>query len=151
MLRRNRITPLQAVLRGLLSGAAGIAAMDTLEYYRYRREGGTSRLLEYEFGGESAWDKVSAPGKVGKRIVEGMTRRELPASTPARRTTSCIGATACYGAAFMGSLPARYTGRARCSVSPSRSWSGLPATCSFRPPGSTDRYGTTTLKPCSRT
>lgn len=78
MARRPRMTPAGAIVRGVIAGALGTAAMDLFWYYRYRRGGGSGTPLQYEFGGKSDWDDVSAPGKIGKRVIEGLTRRELP-------------------------------------------------------------------------
>jgi hypothetical protein len=36
----SRMTPIGAVVRGLLAGAAGTAIMDAVWYARYRRDGG---------------------------------------------------------------------------------------------------------------
>lgn len=67
------------VVWGLLAGAAGTAAMDTLLYFRYRRAGGSEGPLEWEFSsGVDSWDDVSAPGLVGKRVLKGILRREAP-------------------------------------------------------------------------
>ncbi|MGH2706500.1 MAG: hypothetical protein ACRDJ4_15860 [Actinomycetota bacterium] len=67
-----------AVLRGLLAGAAGTAAMDLLWFARYRRDGGESGLLDWEFTvGVDDWEKAPVPAKVGKRIAESLLRREL--------------------------------------------------------------------------
>lgn len=80
MMSRPRPTPLAAVMSGLLSGAAGIVAMDAVWYLRYRRGGGTDKPLQWEFStGAQDWDAVSAPGQVGRRIAEGFLQAELPA------------------------------------------------------------------------
>jgi hypothetical protein len=73
------VTPIGAILRGIVAGAAGVVAMDVFWYVRYRRGGGRSGPLGYEFGAEKDWTKVSAPGKLGKRLIEGFTQDELPA------------------------------------------------------------------------
>lgn len=75
--RHRTVTPLGAALRGMIAGAAGTAAMDTYWYLRYRAGGGDSGPLTWEFSAEEDWDKVSAPGQVGRRIVEGFTQRPL--------------------------------------------------------------------------
>ncbi|HUZ69182.1 MAG TPA: hypothetical protein VMU65_05670 [Candidatus Saccharimonadales bacterium] len=73
----RRPTPVSAVVRGLVAAAVGTAAMDLYWYFRYRASGGTSGPLQWEFGGEPDWEKVSAPAKVGKRLFEGFTQRSL--------------------------------------------------------------------------
>jgi len=65
-------------MRGVLAGAVGTTAMDTLWFYRYKRGGGESGPLEWEFSvGLDNWDNASAPGKLGKRLFEAVVQREL--------------------------------------------------------------------------
>jgi hypothetical protein len=72
------MTPLGAVLRGLLAGAIGTAAMDVFLFARYRRGGGETRFDKWELSsGVSSWDDAPAPAHVGKRLVEGLFAREL--------------------------------------------------------------------------
>jgi hypothetical protein len=73
------MTPLGAVIRGAVAGAAGTVAMDAFWYARHRLTGGTQDPLTWEFGGPSDWDSVSAPAQVGRRLVEGLTQRPLDA------------------------------------------------------------------------
>jgi hypothetical protein len=69
-----------ALSRGMLAAAVGTAAMDALWFYRYKRGGGESGLLQWEFSvGLDNWDDASAPGKLGKRLFEAVFRRELSA------------------------------------------------------------------------
>src|SRR3982074_3018804 len=76
--RRGPSTPLGALARGLLAGAAGTAAMDLLWYVRYKRGGGEQRLLDWEFSvGLADWDNAPAPAHVGKRLFEGLFQRQL--------------------------------------------------------------------------
>jgi hypothetical protein len=78
---RAELTPIGAVLGGLLAGAVGTAAMDTLLFVRYRRGGGTSELKDWELSeGLSSWDEAPAPAQVGKRLVEGLFEVEVPDS-----------------------------------------------------------------------
>ncbi|HYB30908.1 MAG TPA: DUF1440 domain-containing protein [Solirubrobacteraceae bacterium] len=75
------LTPVGAVVRGLIAGAVGTAAMDTLSFGRYRRGGGKEGAEAWEFSeGLSSWDDAPAPAKVGKRLVEGLFDIEIPAS-----------------------------------------------------------------------
>jgi hypothetical protein len=71
------LTPVQAVVRGALAGAAGIVAMDCVGYARYRGTGGDLQPLQWEFGGPSRWDAVAAPAQVGRRLYEGYLQRPL--------------------------------------------------------------------------
>ena len=75
---RQPITPLAAVVGGLLAGAVGTACMDTVRYLRYRSAGGTDSPLAWEFPPVENWEKAPDPGKVAKRVIEGFTQRELP-------------------------------------------------------------------------
>jgi hypothetical protein len=69
---------LRSVLCGLLAGVAGTLAMDLVWYARYKRGGGESRFLRWEFGSApSSWDDASAPAKVGKLLYETVTHTEL--------------------------------------------------------------------------
>lgn len=73
------LTPLGAIVRGLAAGAVGIAAMDLFWYIQYKRGGGKSGLLDWEFSvGLNDWTKAPAPAQVGKRLYEGLFQRELP-------------------------------------------------------------------------
>jgi hypothetical protein len=68
-----------ALVRGLVAGAIGTAAMDALLYRRYRRSGGTSPFAGWELSsGLDGWDDAPAPAQVGKRLVEGVFEIELP-------------------------------------------------------------------------
>jgi hypothetical protein len=72
-------TPLGALARGAVAGAVGIAAMDLVQFARYRRGGGNDRLLAWEFSaGLKDWEQAPAPAQLGKRIVEGAVQRQLP-------------------------------------------------------------------------
>ena len=73
------LTPLAAVSGGLVAGAVGTVAMDLLLYARYRRTGGGSGFGRWEFSSDvHSWDQAPAPAQVGRRLVEGLFRRELP-------------------------------------------------------------------------
>jgi hypothetical protein len=75
---RRPLTPLGALGRGVLAGAAGTTAMDLVIYRRYRRDGGAQALLEWELSaGVEDWDGAAAPGQVGRRLVEGLFQVEL--------------------------------------------------------------------------
>ena len=72
---------------GLAAGLAGTLAMDLVWYLRYRRGGGDSSFLTWEFGSApTAWDDASAPARVGKLVYETLTHEELPASQIALTT-----------------------------------------------------------------
>jgi hypothetical protein len=74
-----KITPLGAILRGMVAGAVGTAVMDVVSYLRYRRGGGTEKFLDWELSTDLAsWEKAPAPALIGKRVVEGFTGQALP-------------------------------------------------------------------------
>ena len=75
-----QVTPVGAVVRGAVAGAAGTAAMDALLFSRYRRDGGDSDFATWEFSsGVTDWEHAPAPAHVGKRLIEGLFDRRLPA------------------------------------------------------------------------
>jgi len=77
--RLGRVSPVAAMVMGATAGAVGTAAMDGVLYARYRRGGGQQGPLAWETAeGVDNWDAAAAPGQVGRRIVEGLTQRELP-------------------------------------------------------------------------
>lgn len=77
--RRKGLSPLGAVIAGAVAGAVGTVAMDAVWYRRYQRGGGEDSPVDWEFSaGASKWDDVSAPGQVGRRVVEGFLGHELP-------------------------------------------------------------------------
>jgi hypothetical protein len=72
-------TPLGAVVRGLVAGAIGTAAMDAYLFARYRRGGGETGFPDWELSaGIKTWEDAPAPAHVGKRLVEGLFQVELP-------------------------------------------------------------------------
>jgi hypothetical protein len=72
-------TPLGAVVRGAVAGAAGTLAMDLVWYERYRRDGGTDRFIDWELSRNTrGWDDAGPPAQLGKRVIEGLFQTELP-------------------------------------------------------------------------
>ena len=76
--RKRALTPLGAVVGGFLAGAVGTVALDTYQYLRYRKGGGTDRPLTWEFPPVPTWDQAPAPGQVARRVIEGFTQKPLP-------------------------------------------------------------------------
>jgi hypothetical protein len=72
------MTPLAAIVGGLLAGAIGTVSMDTVRYVKYRRGGGQDSPLAWEFGPVDSWEQAPDPGQVTKRLIEGFTQREIP-------------------------------------------------------------------------
>lgn len=68
-----------AIIRGVESGALGTLAMDTLLYRRYRDGGGRSAFLAWESSeGVDGWEGAPAPALVAKRLLERVTKRDVP-------------------------------------------------------------------------
>src|SRR6187455_1900352 len=66
------------VTRGVAASALGTLSMDLFLYRRYRRECGKSGFGDWESSaGLASWEDAPAPAKVGKRMIETITRREL--------------------------------------------------------------------------
>src|SRR4051812_31361953 len=75
----NAVTPIGAIVRGLVAGAAGTLAMDLFLYARYKRGGGTTGFPKWELSTEiTSWEQAPAPAHVGKRLIEGLFQQELP-------------------------------------------------------------------------
>lgn len=109
------LTPAGAVVRGLLSGAVGTAAMDTFLFLGYRRGGGRSSPAEWEFSEDlSGWEDAPAPAQVGKRLVEGLFQIELPQTrAPLVNNVTHWAYGTLYGALYgivAGSLPKQRVG-----------------------------------------
>lgn len=102
------MTPIGALLRGVVAGALGTVAMDAYWYVRYRKGGGTSAPLTWEFSAEEDWDNVSAPGQVGRRLLEGFSQNPLePRWAPLVNNVMHWGYGIAWGAAYgviVGSL-----------------------------------------------
>ena len=78
------------VALGALAGAAGTAAMDYLLYRRYRGAGGNDSLWQWEFAaGVTSWDKASAPGQLGQKLLRFATGQPPPDDW-ARATTNLM-------------------------------------------------------------
>ena len=71
----RQMTPVGAVLRGLIAATAGTAAMDLQKYLAYRMRGGTTSFPDWEFGGIDNWNEASVPGKVGERLLKAWTEK----------------------------------------------------------------------------
>jgi len=75
------MSPLRSMFCGLVAGAAGTLAMDLVWYARYRRGGGESSFLNWEFAqAPTKWEDASAPARVGKLLYETASHAELPPS-----------------------------------------------------------------------
>ena len=71
---------LSSMIRGVDAGAIGTLAMDTLLYRRYRDGGGRSAFLAWESSeGVESWETAPAPALVARRLLERVSKREVPA------------------------------------------------------------------------
>lgn len=75
---KHCLTPLAAVAGGLLAGVVGTVCLDTVQYLKYRRAGGTDSPLAWEFAPVRTWEQAPDPGQVARRVIEGFTQRKLP-------------------------------------------------------------------------
>src|SRR2546421_9473264 len=115
--RRTRcLSPLGAIVRGAVAGAAGAAAMDGAQYAHYRRGAGTQPFVAWETSeGLHDWDSAPAPAKLAKRLFEGAVQRELKPdkarlANNATHWATGIGWGAAYGvlAGSLGTRRGRY-------------------------------------------
>ena len=75
---KHCVTPLAAVAGGLFAGVVGTVCLDTVQYLKYRRAGGTDSPLAWEFAPVRTWEQAPDPGQVARRVIEGFTQRKLP-------------------------------------------------------------------------
>jgi hypothetical protein len=100
----HRTTPLAAVARGMLAGAAGTAAMTGWQALAARLQApqsGTGRDDDAE-GDQSVWERAPTPAPVARRIAEGLfdvhpPAKLIPALTHAMHWTYGIGWGGLYG------------------------------------------------------
>ncbi len=75
----KRLSPIGAISRGVVAGAIGTVAMDLLWYRRYRRGGGEDSFPVWELTTDlSSWEGAPAPALIGKRLLEALSRRDIP-------------------------------------------------------------------------
>lgn len=68
-----------SIVRGIDASAVGTLAMDSFLYSQYRSAGGQSAFLAWESSeGVDTWDNAPAPALVAKRLIESVTKRDLP-------------------------------------------------------------------------
>lgn len=80
-------TPIRAITSGAVAGAVGTLAMDLLWYRRHIEGGGEGSFSDWEFASPEDYDAAGAPAKVGKRLVEGLFRTNLPPKSAGMMTT----------------------------------------------------------------
>jgi hypothetical protein len=70
---------LRPLLRGAVAGSIGTLAMDRVWYARYRRGGGDAAFRDWEIAsGIERWEDAPAPGRMGRKIIELVTGRDVP-------------------------------------------------------------------------
>lgn len=78
-MQNKGLTPLSAVVRGAIAGAAGTAAMDFVWYNRYRRSGGQGSFKDFESSSdEHSFEKAGPPAEVARRVGEGFLQERIP-------------------------------------------------------------------------
>jgi hypothetical protein len=86
----GRSDAIRSALSGAAAGAVGTAAMDLVLFTRYRRGGGTQKVLAWETAeGVDTWEKASGPGRVGQLMLRFLSGREPP-DRWARPTTDLV-------------------------------------------------------------
>jgi hypothetical protein len=71
---------LSSMIRGVCASALGTLAMDAFLYRRDRDGGGRSTFLAWESSeGVDSWDRAPAPALLAKRVLERVTKHEVPA------------------------------------------------------------------------
>jgi hypothetical protein len=74
-----RPTPLSAVATGLVAAMVGTLAMDLTMFLQYKHDNGKDRFRDWEFSADvKTWADAPAPAQIGRRLVEGVFRRQLP-------------------------------------------------------------------------
>lgn len=102
---------LSPVLRGAVAGAVGTLAMDAVWYARYRRGGGEGGFASWDVTRDvPSWDDASAPGQVGRRIVEAVTGKPVPVERAAALTNAMHWA---YGTSWTVAYGLLVRGRSR--------------------------------------
>ena len=141
----------QSVIRGIEAGAAGTLAMDALLYRRYHDAVGRSVFLAWELSdGVDSWEDAPAPALVAKRLIEAVTKRDVPPRY-ARSLNNAM-----HWGSDSPTAPRTDCSRDRESrkcAPGSRSLrrSGPACTSCFRVSASTSRSGSTTSKRSRRT
>ncbi|MGH2717000.1 MAG: hypothetical protein ACRDJU_00245 [Actinomycetota bacterium] len=95
-------TPLRVLSDGAAAGLMATVAMDAVRYAKERRSGSDQSFADFELArGVDSWEAAPAPGQVGRRLIEGLRQKPLPASAARPVTTGVHLATgALRGAAF---------------------------------------------------
>jgi hypothetical protein len=74
-------TPLGAVAKGLIAGAAGTAAMTAWQEAAARLRGSSDDGGEEEGDGGDPWEEAPVPAQAGRRILSGVFGVDVPADS----------------------------------------------------------------------
>lgn len=100
-----RLTPLGAVIKGVVAGALGTLAMDVVWYRRYQKGGGEDSFPAWELAaGTTSYETADAPAQAGKRLIEGLFDTKLPDKSAGVMTNAVHWATGLGWGAFHGIL-----------------------------------------------
>lgn len=102
----RQLTPLGVIASGMAAGLVGTVCMDTMRFLRQRRAGGEQSFRRWEFARVHGWKEAPDPGQVAKRLVEGLTERELPEGSAWPISTAMHWSTGASWAAVYGVLAA---------------------------------------------
>lgn len=83
----GRIRVQRTLVRGAIAGVFGTVAMDALWYRRYRRAGGGSGVLAWEFGSKpTTWEQAPAPARAGRELAAKLLGYDVPIEQAGRLT-----------------------------------------------------------------
>jgi hypothetical protein len=74
-------TPLGAVLRGLLAGVAGTAAMTAWQELSAKLQSSGEEDGGSQDGPSDPWEEAPAPAQVARKVLEGVFDKEVPAES----------------------------------------------------------------------
>lgn len=114
-MRRTVLTPLAAVARGAVAGAAGTAAMDLVWYTRFKKSGGEGDFIDFETTpGQDDWEGAPVPAELARRVGEGFLQKEIsPQKAGLLNTLVHWSYGSCWGALY--GLTVASTDKARAS------------------------------------
>lgn len=76
---RTETSPLGVLARGVAAGLIGTACMTGLQEVMARRRRRARAMAGHAMDGGDPWEHAPAPAQLGRRIVEGVFQREVPA------------------------------------------------------------------------
>lgn len=129
--REDVVTPVGAVVRGLVAAAAGTLTMNLVLFARYQRGGRETGFRDWELSAEvETWDQAPAPAQVAKLLVEGLFRNELP-----DRRVSLVNNITHWGCGILGDAPSQGVGGGPPLAPLPRRGTSIPACAPGNPAG----------------